>query len=82
MFYHKVKKLFGYPDKEYVGHKVLIDKLSNDETIINNARLSNGMQVMKDERVQADYHVFKISNASIQFTKTFLDSFWKRYDNY
>ena len=76
-FYHKVKKLFGYLNNQYVRHEDLIAKLKNDERINKGAKLSNAMQVMKEEREYADYKV----SPPIEFNKQFIEIFWRKYDN-
>ncbi|GAG12048.1 unnamed protein product, partial [marine sediment metagenome] len=50
--------------------------VNTDERIIKGSRLSNAMQVMKEEREHADYKVFP----PIEFNKRFIDMFWRKYD--
>ena len=81
-FYHKVKTFFGFLNSETLTIKALINKLKDDERFNKRAQLSMAMQIMKEEREQADYFISNNKNRTkINFNTKDIGIFWRKYDN-
>jgi len=76
-FFHKIRRFLGYSSVEKIDHHKLITELR----VNGFTNLSKGMQIMKEEREQADYNLKNNpGKTSIEFKANHIEMFWNRYD--
>lgn len=81
-YYHRIKDFFRIPKKVYKRHEELISDLRNDDRLIKGPWLAQSMQVMKEQREQADYYIENHpGKEKIVFNKAGVERFWIRYNN-